>query len=277
MSALPLVAMYGSALFLASLLGSGLPRLFSMTHTRTQMILSLVSGLMLGVALLHLVPHSYSAAGAIDTVMVWTLAGLVFMLLLLRWFHFHQHDFGEAVEACALEAGDGHNHSHAHDHAHPPEQAMGALGLFVGLCVHTIVDGVALGAVLVSAPMNAGAAGVGVFLAILLHKPLDALSIETVMASRGWASSARWIAGLSFALLCPAVAFIFVAGAAPFLSLEVWLPATLAFAAGAFICIALGDLLPEVQFHSHDRVRLTLLFLLGIAIAVSLGWFEGGH
>ena len=99
MSALPLVAMYGTALFLASLLGSGLPRLFSMTHTRTQMILSLVSGLMLGVALLHLVPHSYSAAGAIDTVMVWTLAGLVFMLLLLRWFHFHQHDFGEAAEA----------------------------------------------------------------------------------------------------------------------------------------------------------------------------------
>jgi zinc and cadmium transporter len=36
-------------------------------------------------------------------------------------------------------------------------------------------------------------------------------------------------------------------------------------------------LLPEVQFHSHDRLRLTVLFLLGIAIAVSLGWFEGGH
>ena len=277
MSGLSLVAAYGSALFLASLLGSALPRFFRMTHTRTQTILSLVSGLMLGVALLHLIPHSYSAASAIDTVMVWTLTGMVFMLLLLRWFHFHQHDFGEAAEDCALEVGDGHNHFHAHDHAHPPQQAMGALGLFVGLCAHTIVDGVALGAVLVSAPTSAGAAGIGVFLAILLHKPLDALSIETVMAVRGWSSSARWIVGLCFALLCPAVASIFVAGAAPFLSLEAWLPATLAFAAGAFICIALGDLLPEVQFHSHDRVRLTLFFLLGIAIAVSLGWFESGH
>ena len=185
MSVLALLGIYGSALFLASLLGSGLPRLFSMTHTRTQMILSLVSGLMLGVALLHLIPHSYAAAGAIDTVMVWTLAGLVFMLLLLRWFHFHQHDFGGAAADCALDAGDGHDHAHAHDHAHPPEQALGALGLFVGLCVHTIVDGMALGAVLVSAPMEAGAAGAGVFLAILLHKPLDALSIETVMASSG--------------------------------------------------------------------------------------------
>ena len=276
-SVLALLGIYGSALFLASLLGSGLPRLFSMTHTRTQMILSLVSGLMLGVALLHLIPHSYAAAGAIDTVMVWTLAGLVFMLLLLRWFHFHQHDFGDAAADCALDAGDGHDHAHAHDHAHPPEQALGALGLFVGLCVHTIVDGMALGAVLVSAPMEAGAAGAGVFLAILLHKPLDALSIETVMAASGWSSSSRWLAGVSFALLCPLVALLFVVGAAPFLALDVWLPATLAFAAGAFICIALGDLLPEVQFHSHDRLRLTVLFLLGIAIAVSLGWFEGAH
>ena len=83
--------------------------------------------------------------------------------------------------------------------------------------------------------------------------------------------------GLRFALLCAAVAFTFVAGAAPYLSLEVWLPATLAFAAGAFICTALGDLLREVQFYSHDRARLTLLFLLGIAIAVSLGWFGSGH
>ena len=62
---------------------------------------------------------------------------------------------------------------------------MGALGLFVGLCVHTIVDWVAPGAVLFSAPMNAGATGVGVFLMILLYKPLDALLIETVMTSRG--------------------------------------------------------------------------------------------
>ena len=89
-------------MFLASLLGSGLPRLFSMTHTRTQMIPSLVSGLMLGVALLHFIPHSYFVAGAIDTVMVWTRVGLVFMLLLFWWFRFHKHDFGEAAKDCAL-------------------------------------------------------------------------------------------------------------------------------------------------------------------------------
>ena len=38
-----LVFVYGSALFAVSLLGSSLPRRFQMTHTRTQMVLSLVS------------------------------------------------------------------------------------------------------------------------------------------------------------------------------------------------------------------------------------------
>ena len=272
-----LVFVYGSALFAVSLLGSSLPRRFQMTHTRTQMVLSLVSGLMLGVALLHLIPHSYAAVERIDSVMIWTLAGLVFMLLLLRWFHFHQHDFGAAAADCDLASGDSHDHAHAHDHAHPPDQSLGAAGLFAGLCVHTIVDGLALGAVLVSASAGVGLAGAGVFLAILLHKPLDALSIETVMAATGSAPAARRLAGWVFALLCPLVMWLFYFGAAPYLALDLWLPATLAFSAGAFICIALGDLLPEVQFHSHDRVRLTLLFLLGIGLAMTLGWFEPAH
>lgn len=272
-----LVFVYGSALFAVSLLGSSLPRRFQMTHTRTQMVLSLVSGLMLGVALLHLIPHSYAAVERIDSVMIWTLAGLVFMLLLLRWFHFHQHDFGAAAADCDLASGDSHDHAHAHDHAHPPDQSVGAAGLFAGLCVHTVVDGLALGAVLVSASAGVGLAGAGVFLAILLHKPLDALSIETVMAATGPTPAARRLAGWVFALLCPLVLWLFYFGAAPYLALDLWLPATLAFSAGAFICIALGDLLPEVQFHSHDRVRLTLLFLLGIGLAMALGWFESAH
>jgi zinc and cadmium transporter len=45
------------------------------------------------------------------------------------------------------------------------------------------------------------------------------------------------------------------------------LGAALAMAAGAFLCIAAADLLPEVQFHSHDRVLLTASLALGLTIA----------
>ena len=268
-----LLALYSTALLAASLLGSGLPRLFSMTHTRIQMVLSLISGLMLGVALLHLIPHAFAAAQAIDTVMIWTLSGLIFMLLLLRWFHFHQHDFASVSADCELVSADEHHHAHAQ----LPEKALGTVGLFTGSCVHTVVDGFALGAVLVGSAQGAAMVGVGVFLAILLHKPLDALSIETVMGARGWSSTSRWTAGTVFALLCPLTAAAFYFGASALVPYDGLLPASLAFAAGAFICIALGDLLPEVQFHSHDRLRLTLLFLLGVGIAFALGWLEPAH
>ena len=53
----------------------------------------------------------------------------------------------------------------------------------------------------------------------------------------------------------------------------------LAFAAGTFLCISLGDLLPEVEMHSHNRLRLSALLLLGIAIAYGIRYLEpeGAH
>jgi hypothetical protein len=40
----------------------------------------------------------------------------------------------------------------------------------------------------------------------------------------------------------------------------------LAFSAGTFLCIALSDLLPELQFHAHDRFKLSLALLAGFAL-----------
>jgi zinc and cadmium transporter len=34
-----------------------------------------------------------------------------------------------------------------------------------------------------------------------------------------------------------------------------------------FLCISLCDLLPELQFHGHDRFKLTMALLLGLALA----------
>ncbi|MBT5489065.1 MAG: hypothetical protein HOK02_06600, partial [Halieaceae bacterium] len=130
------LGIFSVALLAASLLGSWLPRQIIMTHTRTQMVLSLVSGLMLGVALCHLIPHSFGLVGDIDLVMAWALVGLVFMLLLLRLFHFHQHDFVTAAASSELSSAEAdsrlplHADSHAHAHSHSSDRGIGALGLF---------------------------------------------------------------------------------------------------------------------------------------------------
>ena len=281
-----LLVIYCLAIAGFSLVGGLLPNWVRMTHTRTQSAMSFVSGLMLGVAFFHLLPHGVAMLGgpaATDIAVRWLMLGLIAMLLLLRMFHFHQHDFSDEEEHL-------HDHDHDHDHAAAahahavpsrgqatPVHRMSWLGIALGLGVHTLIDGIALGAVMLGEIANgaAGLVGVGVFLAILLHKPLDAMSITTIMAAGGWSRSARATNNLLFALMCPLGALLFFFGV-DFLgdNRDYLVAAALAFSAGAFICIALSDLLPEVHFHSHDRTRLTLAFLLGIGLAYAIGALE---
>jgi zinc and cadmium transporter len=283
-----LLVLYCAAIALLSLAGGLLPNWVQMTHTRTQLIMSFVSGLMLGVAFYHLLPHSIAlqpSAGGADLSVWWLMIGLITMLLLLRMFHFHQHDFS------AAEAGhhDQHAHvhdGHGHDQHHPAVTASAAhrlswVGLALGLGLHTLIDGIALGAAM-QGELGHGASlmGVGVFLAILLHKPLDAMSITTIMEAGGWSRRSRALANIGFALLCPLGALLFYFGVDLLGDARHYAVAVaLAFSAGAFICIALSDLLPEVHFHSHDRGKLTLAFLAGIILAYAIGIIEpaGAH
>lgn len=263
-----LLILYCAAIAGASLLGGYLPSRVRLTHTGTQLVMSLVAGLMLGVAIYHLLPHSiamHGGPGATDFAVWWLMLGLTGMLLLLRLFQFHEHDFSA---------------EHGEQHDHPPHGAEGHvhglswLGIGLGLGVHTLIDGVALGAVMYGSGHEQGLAGAGVFLAILLHKPLDAMSIVTLMRAGGWSARARHTANLLFALLCPLGALLFFYGMDGFAQGAAVVAAALAFSAGAFICIALSDLLPEVHFHSHDRVKLTFALLLGIALAYGIGVLE---
>ncbi len=262
---------YCCAIATFSLVGGLLPDWVKMTHTRTQVVMSFVSGFMLSVAFFHLLPHSVAlapAAGAMEFAVWWLMIGLIAIFLLLRLFHFHQHDFSR-------EEGGHHDH---HDGEHTADHTMSWVGIAVGLGLHTLIDGVALGAVMLGGAVIAesgGLLGLGVFLAILLHKPLDAMSISTIMAVGGWSARSRHITNLLFALMCPLGALLFYFG------IDLMgdgnnhlVAAALAISAGAFICIALSDLLPEVHFHSHDRLVLTLAFLLGIVLAYSVGGVE---
>jgi zinc and cadmium transporter len=268
-----LLVFYCLAIAGFSLVGGLLPNWVKMTHTRTQVIMSFVSGLMLGVAFYHLLPHSIALVGGdhgADTSVWWLMIGLIVMLLLLRLFHFHQHDFSNEED----QHHDHHDHAHVHQ---APAHSMSWVGIALGLALHTLIDGVALGAVMLGGSGSAGVGliGIGVFLAILLHKPLDAMSITTIMQAGGWSQSARATTNLVFALMCPLGALLFYFGVDFLADAQHYVvAAALAFSAGAFICIALSDLLPEVHFHSHDRGKLTLAFLLGIVLAYGMGVVE---
>src|SRR5205814_6501546 len=156
------------------------------------------------------------------------------------------------------------------------------IGAALGLTLHTLLDGVALAASveLDRATGHAhGLLGLGTFLVIFLHKPFDALAVGTLMAvGRSPRRLRHWVNGL-FALANPAGLLLFYLGADRFSQAAPhFLGAVLAFAAGTFVSIATSDLLPELQFHSHDRGKLSLALLAGIGVSTLIGRFErAGH
>lgn len=240
----------------------------SMGHRRMQVLLSLTGGVLLGVGLLHLLPHAFLQLGRkIDTTMTWVLVGFFLMFLLERAFHGHSHhtaDGDDGGHAC------GHDHGHPHAHEAPGGGRWAWCGAFAGLALHSLADGAALAAS-VQADGDHGAdwlAGFATFLAVLLHKPFDAAIIGTLMLNAGVSGRGRSIANAFYALIVPLGAVAFLASLRLFGGQqETVLGVAMALAAGAFLCIAAADLLPEVQFHSHDRVLLTMSLALGLAIA----------
>ncbi len=274
-----------------SLVGGWLPGVMRLTHTRLQVMMSAVAGLMLGVALLHLLPHAVAQLGSLDAACGWALAGLLGMFFLVRAFHFHHH--GECDEAqphqhheatadnANLAESPVHAVPHVHAAAETPGRRWGWLGIAIGLALHTLLDGVALAASVRADSLHAeqGAwVGLGTFLAVLLHKPLDALSITTLMTNAGRDVRTRQAVNAAFALMCPLGAVLFYFSVERFLTQQApWVGAALAFTAGVFLCISLGDLLPELQFHDHDRLKLSAALLLGVALAYGIGWLEPRH
>ena len=257
---------------LASLFGGSLTSLVKLTHRRIQLTLSFVSGVMLGVALLALLPHSINLLGRSEPALVICLCGLLFMFFMIRMFHFHQHDLAvDSDHSHAQKELCDHEQDHHHVHCdhHSGEMDFSWVGLCFGLAVHTIIDGVALAAaVQTTSPIGYSIGGLGVFLAILLHKPLDALSITSLMSAKGWSSSRQLAVNLIFCLMCPLGALVFAMTVEHYGQWrDVVLGFALAFSAGIFLCISLGDLLPEVHFHSHDRVQLSIMLLLGVLVA----------
>ena len=258
---------YSAAIFAVSFGGGKLATLGTMTHTRTQVVMSLVAGFILGIAMFHLLPHSIdrmAGSEVIEKVVGWMVFGMVLMIFLLRIFQHHQHDF-------STEARDLYDRR---DHGDSVVHSRSLVGVALGLGVHTVTEGIALGTSMQMGPPHADEgtlAGLGVFLAILLHKPLDAYSIVGMMKSAGYSRRARTAANLGFGLLCPLVALASFGGVELLGSHEgAVVGYVLSFAAGAFLCIALSDLLPEIQFHSHDRGKLIVSLLLGIALAYVL-------
>lgn len=286
------LALYSGLIMLVSLLGGCLPLLSRISHSRLQFYLSASAGVMLGAAFFHVMPDAIEYAG--EKCFGWWMAlGVVGLFCIERFIAPHSHEVD----------GNGHSHHHHHDHHHhshehkehavgvkEPRAAAPAVAgwmAVLGLTIHTFMNGFGLAGA-VRAGLDSGhidlnqavmavCPGLALFLAILVHKPADALAITTVLSRKGVSHRRLSLVQFCFAAMIPIGAAVFVLCTRNNVSLAIrnqLTGAALAFSAGTFLFIALSDLLPEVQFHKHDRLRLFATLIAGVALMGGIAYLE---
>jgi len=251
----------------ALVIGAGaLPLLLRMNERVLHAVIALASGFFLGVTFLHLLPevaeqcHSERGpAGELDpdrsmTMWACVLGGLLavyFAELLLRQADPHRHEHE-------------HEHGHGHDHpAHHGGHRVVGIATFVGLSVHTLGGAVGIGLAfddaalrdsMVTATLSHKAAEAFSLVSVLLLSQLSRRSVITLLGAYALVSPLGIALGRLFAEQLP----------------ERLLAPAEGLAAGTFLYVAVGELLPEVFHGRKDRGVKVVLLVAGIAAAALL-------
>ena len=141
------------------------------------------------------------------------------------------------------------------------EQELGVLSA-AGLCVHSFLDGVAIGVGF----QTSAALGFLIAMGTIAHDLSDGLNTVTIVLAHG-NSRQRAMFWLAVDMLAP------VLGAATTLlvNLDGLLPFVLAFFVGSFLYIGASDLLPEVKEHDSPLVGVaTATGMLAIFVTTHL-------
>ena len=286
MTELEWLGLYSGLIMLVSLLGGCLPLLSRISHGRLQIYLSASAGVMLGAAFFHVMPDAIKYAGE-EGFGWWMALGVVGLFCIERFIAPHSHEVdGNGNHQHHDHEKNGHDHGHTHETRAAAPTVAGWMAV-LGLTIHTFMNGFGLaGAVRagldqaqVGYPQAVAAMcpGLALFLAILIHKPADALAITTVLSRKRVSSRKLSFVQFCFASMIPIGAAVFVVSTRNSVNIHIrnqLTGAALAFSAGTFLFIALSDLLPEVQFHRHDRFRLFVTLVAGVVLMGAISYLE---
>jgi zinc and cadmium transporter len=231
----------------------------------TRLVKSLVSlsaGILLGTALLNVLPEAFESHTAEPQMLFAVLlAGLLFFWLLEKvelYRHVHHHE------------GDGHHHHHHFD----AEQAgRGGLTVLVGDSIHNFCDG----AIIAAAFLADTSLGFATALAIVAHEIPQEVGDFIVLINAGLsrAKALLFNAISGMAAVVGGVMGYFLIG-----SYEGVLPYLLVLAASSFIYIAVADLLPQLQQRLawRDTLAQVLWLLVGLGVAFGVSsLLHGAH
>ena len=187
------------------------------------------AGFMLSVALLEMMPESLRFSARWAPVLI--LGGYCAIHLLEHTITPHFH-FGEETHHHELSAHTGYS-------------------VLIGLAVHALFDGVAIG----SGFVLSNWLGWLIFFAVFLHKMPEGFTVASVMLASGRSRRTALISAIILALTT-------VLGVLVINLLPNWVEAGLPLSAGVAIYVAATDLVPEV--NREPGIRMALVFFAGV-------------
>lgn len=214
-------------------------------------LVSLSAGVLLGTALLKLLPEAFETGGSPQALFAALLGGLLFFFLLEKvelYRHSHHHE------------GD-HEHHH-HHHGFDAEQAgRGGWSVLLGDSIHNFCDGLLIATAFLADPRL----GVATAVAVIAHEIPQEVGDYIVLLNAGF-SRAR---ALAYNALSGAAAVLGgVLGYFVIQPFEAYLPYLLVVASSSFIYVAVADLIPQLQRRLAWRETLVQVAWLAAGLGV---------
>lgn len=215
-------------------------------------LIALAAGSLIGDAVLHLIPESFEAIADERAFGLTVILGIVLFFILeryLRWHHAHH---------ASEEEHEGHERFESGPHnptAHLAPMVITADGL------HNLIDGIAIAAsFVVSIPV-----GIATTTAVFLHEIPQEISDFALLLHAGYSRGKAILFNFLSALTAVLGAIIFLVVNESFENLA---PYAAALTAGAFIYIAIADIVPEL--HKENRPTRIALQLAGLFLGIGL-------
>lgn len=233
---MPIIFAISIATFFSTMLGG----LFALRfRDKLHLVLGFSAGAVVAVAFFDLIPEAIELGASIfepAQIVAWSAAGFFAYFLLDRLIFFHTHSNNE-------------HHAMA-------SHRRGTLGA-AALCLHSFLDGLAIG---LAFQVSSGV-GVVVAVAVLLHDFSDGINTVGFITKSGGGSARarRW-------LILDALAPVVGAWTTLFFTIpESQLALILALFAGFFLYIGASDLIPE-SHHAHPKALTTFMTVLGAGV-----------
>ena len=217
-------------------------------------------GFILAAALLELLPESLEGGPLMP---LFIAVGYLVIYVAEHLFAGYAHTPSEGPRPVGVAHGAGvdpvadHTLAHEFHHTALPLTAAASLAALVGFNIHDFLDGLAIGAGMITSPRL----GVVVFLAVLIHEVPAGFVLATIMRGAGHSRAVALLAGASIGLitLVGIVTPFLLGDLSPTIS-----SLFLALAAGSFIYIAATDLIPAAMGRESKAVFILVPLGFGV-------------